>query len=48
MAVSAEVQAYIPFPVADGIKSRAEEEDVSISIVVRDLLVEAWSDEYQS
>ena len=48
MAVSAKVQAYIPFPVADWIKSRAEEADVSISIIVRDLLVEAWSDEYQS
>lgn len=48
MAVSAKVQAYIPFPVADWIKSRAEEAEVSVSIIVRDLLVEAWSDEYQS
>ena len=48
MAVSAKVQAYIPFPVADWIRARAEEADVSVSIIVRDLLVEAWSDEYQS
>jgi hypothetical protein len=48
MAVSAKVQAYIPFPVADWIRSRAEESKVSVSVIVRDLLVEAWCDEYQS
>jgi hypothetical protein len=48
MAVSAKVQAYIPFPVPDWIKSRAEEADVPVSIIVCDMLVEAWSDEYQS
>jgi hypothetical protein len=48
MAVSANVQSYITPLFADWIKLRAEQADLSVSIIVRDLLVEAWIDEYQS
>lgn len=39
------LQAYVPALIADWIREQAEQRKVSLSIVVRDLLVAAWARE---
>lgn len=39
------LQAYVPALIADWIREQAEHRQVSVSIVVRDLLVAAWTRE---
>lgn len=39
------LQTYVPRPLADWIKGLAREQQVSVSIIIRDRLVEAWERE---
>lgn len=39
------VQSYVPPLIADWIKGLAKTKDVSVSVVVRDLLIAAWNHE---
>jgi hypothetical protein len=42
------LQTYVPRPLADWIKGKARDQQVSVSIIVRDLLVEAWQRENEA
>jgi hypothetical protein len=42
------LQTYVPPLIARWIRDRAEEREVSVSIVVRDLLVAAWDHENEA
>lgn len=39
------LQTYVPRPLADWIRGKARDQKVSASIIIRDLLVEAWQSE---
>ncbi len=42
------LQTYVPRPLADWIKGKARDQQVSVSIVIRDQLVEAWQRENEA
>lgn len=42
------LQTYVPLPVADWIKARARDQELAISIVIRELLVDAWQQEFEA
>ena len=42
------LQTYVPRPLADWIKGKARDQQVSVSIVIRDQLVDAWQRENEA
>jgi len=42
------LQTYVPPPLADWIKARARDQELAVSIVIRDLLVDAWQREFDA
>src|SRR3546814_15617581 len=42
------LQTYVPRPLADWIKRKARDQQVSVSIVIRDQLIDAWPREYEA
>lgn len=42
------LQTYVPRSIADWIKGRARDHQVSVSIVIRDHLIEAWQRENEA
>src|SRR3546814_17087864 len=42
------LQTYVPRPLADWIKGKARDQQVSVSIVIRDQLIDAWQRENEA
>src|SRR3546814_2863577 len=42
------LQTYVPRPLADWIKGKARDQQVSVSIVIRDQLLDAWQRENEA
>mgnify|MGYP003593796165 FL=1 len=42
------LQTYVPPPLADWIRARSRNQELAVSIVIRELLVDAWQREFEA